>query len=180
MEFGKKQAASLGGGTIRYVFASITTDAHVALLGMAHESLQHAQTRAVFTNQSRGFIGEDLLVGVRFQELANPEAAGVAPGLSGRQGVVGADHLVAVGHMGSRPQKQGSVTGHVFQEPVIAVGHDLHVLRGDLVGHGEHLIIGVAKNHRAIVPPRGACGFRRGQDVEQTIDFREGRVRELG
>jgi hypothetical protein len=125
--FGKR-AGSFGGGPIRHIFAAVPTDADVALFGMAHKSLKQAQTRTVFANHGSGFIGEDLLVGVGFQELANPEATGITPGPSGRQGVVGPNHLVAVGDMGSRTQEQRSITSHVFQEPIVAVGHHLHML----------------------------------------------------
>ena len=42
-KFFRKQAASLGRGAIRHVFATITADAQIALFGVAHESLEQAQ-----------------------------------------------------------------------------------------------------------------------------------------
>jgi len=38
-----ERAVSLGRGAIHHVFATITTDAHIALFGMTHESLKHAE-----------------------------------------------------------------------------------------------------------------------------------------
>ena len=82
--------------------------------------------------------------------------------------------------MGSRTQEQRAVTGHFFKEPVIPVGHHLYVFGRDLVGHGEHFLIGVAEDYRSVVSPRCAGGFGRRQDIEKTMDFRDGRVGELG
>jgi hypothetical protein len=130
---------------------------------MADEALQHAQPRAVFADHRRRLVGQDLLVAVGLQELADPEPAGVAPGLLGRQRVVGADHLVAIGDVGAGPEEQRAVAGHVLEEPVVAVGHHLHMLGGDVVGDGQHLVVAVAEDHLAVVA-QDRRGFGGGQD----------------
>ena len=55
---------------------------------MAEKALQHAEPRAVFADHGAGLVGEHLLVGAGLEELADPQAAGVARGLPGRQRVV--------------------------------------------------------------------------------------------
>jgi hypothetical protein len=53
----------------------------VGLLAVAGEAFQRAQPRAVFADHRGGLVGQHLLVGAGLEELADPQAAGVAPGL---------------------------------------------------------------------------------------------------
>ena len=153
------------------VAAAVAADADVGLFGVADEAFEHAEPRAVFADHRGGLVGQDALVAVGLQELADPEAAGVAAGLLGRQRVVGADHLVAVGDVGARAEEQRAVGVHVLEEPVVAVGHHLHVLGGDVVGDLQHLVVAVADDDLAVVAPRGARGLGGGQDREHAVDL---------
>src|SRR5690242_10651905 len=83
------------------VLAAVAAQAQVGLLLVAPEALDGAEARAVLADLHRRFR-RDLLVGAGLQEFADPEAAGVARGAERRQGVVGADHLVAIGDVGLR------------------------------------------------------------------------------
>ena len=150
---------------VGHVAAAVAADADIGLFGMADETLEHAQPRAVLADHRRRLVGQDALIAVGLEELADPEAARVAPGLLGRQGVVGADHLVAVGHVRARAEEQRAVAVHVLEEPVVAIGHHLDVLGGDVVGDVEHLVVGVAEDDLAVVAPADAGGLRGRQDL---------------
>ena len=120
---------------------------------MAGEAFQHAKARAVFADHRRSLVGQDLLVAVRLEELADPEAARVAASLPGRERVVGADHLITIGDIGASAQEQRAIARHVLQEPVVAVGHHLDVLGRDEIRLRQHLLIGIADNHLAVILP---------------------------
>src|SRR5215831_17309658 len=82
------------------VTPAIAAHAHIGLLGMTEEAFEHAQARAVFADHGARVVGQYLLERAGLEELADPQPAGVARRLLGRQRVVGADHLVAVGDIG--------------------------------------------------------------------------------
>ena len=127
------------------------------------------------TAPTRGgsLVGQHALVGDGLEELADPEAARVAGREPGRQGVVGADHLVAVGDVGARAEEQRAVIGHGAEEEVVVARHDLHVLAGDAVGLARHLLQpAVAEDDLAVVVPGAAGDLGRGQDAEQPLHLR--------
>src|SRR3979411_1935592 len=90
---------------------------------------------------------------MRLQEFADPQATGISARLLRRQRMVRSDHLVAICDVGTGTEEQGAVGVHVLQEPVVAIGHDLDMLGGDVVGNGEHLVIAVTDNYFAVIPP---------------------------
>ena len=106
-------------------------------------------------------------------ELADPQAAGVPRGEPRRQRMVGADDLVAIGHVGLGSKEQRAVVGHVLQEIVRVAGHDLHMLAGDAVCFLDHFGFGVAKDDSPVIPP-GLARHRGGlQGLELDIDLAE-------
>ena len=126
-----------------------------------------------------GLVGQHLLVGAGLHELADPQPAGVARRLLGRQRVVGADHLVAIGDVGARAEEQRAVVLHAVEEHVRIARHHLHVLGGDAVGLGDHLGLVGADDHLAVILPglAGRVGGR--EDLQQPLDLRHGVAREL-
>ena len=106
-----------------------------------------------------------------FRNLPTHKPAGVARGLLGRQRMVRADDLVAVGDVGARSQKQSSVVGHALKEEVRIAGHDLHVLGSDPVGLLNHLLITVADDDLAVVRPGDARDRGGRKDRQQAIDL---------
>src|SRR5665213_2105680 len=86
---------------VGHVAAAIAAHANISLLGMGDEAFQNAKPRAVFADHGGSLIGQHLLIGARLEKLADPEPAGEARVLLGRQRVVGADHLVAIGDIGA-------------------------------------------------------------------------------
>ncbi len=85
-------------------FIPITPHAQIGLRLMARETLKLAQARAVFAYSSRR-LRCHTLVGTGLDELADPEAARVTGRQLGRQGVIRADHFVAIGDIGFGPEK---------------------------------------------------------------------------
>ena len=114
-----------------------------------------------------------------FEKLANPETARVAACFLGRQRMVCADDFVAIGDIGARTKEESAVACHVLKEPIVAVCHDLHMLGGDIIGHCEHFIIGVADDHFAVVFPAFARSVGGGQDRKYALDFGHGGAGEL-
>ena len=105
------------------------------------------------------------------EEFTNPKAPCIAPRLMRRQRVVGPDHLIAIGDIGTRAQKQRAIAGHVFQEPVITVRHDLHMLRRDIIRHLQHLVVGITDDHLAVfLPACLGCGRSR-ENLEQPVNL---------
>jgi len=83
--------------------------------------------------------------------------------------MVRSDHLVAIRDIGPGTEEQGAVGVHVLQEPVVAIGHDLDMLGGDVVG--EHLLIAVTDNHFPVIPPGNTGRFSRRKDRQQSLDL---------
>jgi hypothetical protein len=164
---------------IRHVAAAVAAHAHIGLLGMGGEALENAQPRAILADQRRRFVGEHLLVGAGLEEFSHPQAAGVARGLFGRQRVVRPDHLVAVGDVGARPQKQRAVILHVGEEIIGIARHHLHVLGGDAVGLAHHFGVVLAHDDLAEIRPGLASGVGGGKDREQPLDLVHGVAGEL-
>ena len=106
-----------------------------------------------------------------FQKLSDPKATGITACLFSGQSMVCPDHLVAICDIRPRPKKQCAVAVHVLQIPIIAIGHDLHVLIGHFVGDLEHLIMRIAYNHIAIIVPADPCCFGRWQNIENAVTF---------
>src|SRR5215475_10573510 len=109
---------SLGRLRVGDVAAAVAAHAHVGLLGVRREAFEDTQPRAVFADLRRSLVGEHLLIGAGLEELADPQPAGVARRLPGRQRMIGADHLVTIGDVGARPQEQRPVVLHVGEEIV--------------------------------------------------------------
>ena len=103
------ESRSFSGLRVGHVSPAVAAHADVGLLGVAGEAFQHAEPRAVLADRSARRVGQNALVGEGLEELADPKPAGVAGGLLGRQRMVGADHLVAVGDVGARSEEQRSV-----------------------------------------------------------------------
>src|SRR5215218_8301200 len=102
---GRGGRVSLRRRRIGDVAATIPPHPDVRLLGVAGEALEHAQARAHLADAGRRLIGEYALVGDGLEELADPQAAGVARRLLGRQRVVRADDLVAERDVRPRPEE---------------------------------------------------------------------------
>src|SRR5262245_59861559 len=100
-----KGLALFGRLGVGHIAPTVAAHAHIGLLGVGGEALEHAQPRAVLADARRGFVGENLLVGAGLEEFSHPQPAGIARGLFGRQRVVGPDHIVAVGDVGARPKE---------------------------------------------------------------------------
>src|SRR6185312_12412653 len=103
---------------VRHVAAAVTAHAHIGLLSVRDKAFQHAEPRADFADLGARLVGQHLLIGAGLDELADPQPAGEARVLLGRQRVVGADHLVAVGDIGAWPEKQRAIIFHVGEEVV--------------------------------------------------------------
>src|SRR5712672_3081592 len=127
--------------SLRRVAPAVAADAEVGLLLVAPEALDGAEAAAVFADHCARFGGFDLLVGAGLEELADPEAAGVARRAFGRQRVVGADHLVAVGNVGLGAEKEGTVILETLEPAVRLRCQHLDMFRGDAVGLGDHLVL---------------------------------------
>src|SRR6202048_3018819 len=167
-------ASSLSRLGIGDVAAAVTPHAHIGLLGVSEETFEHAQPGAIFADQRGSLVGEHLLVGARLEEFADPEAAGVARRFFGRQGVVGPDHLVAVGDVRAGAEKERAVVAHVRQKIIGIARHHLHVLGGDAVGLAHHLVESFAHDHLAEVRPCLAGDLGGGKDCEQPLEFAQG------
>src|ERR1700732_330611 len=139
--------------SLRRVLAPVPPHPQVGLLLVAPEALDGAEAAAVLADHGAGLGGLDLLVGAGLQELADPEAAGVARRSLGRQCVVGADHLVAIGDVGLGPEKEGAVVLQALEILARLSRQHLDMLGGDPVGLGGHLVVVGAEDNFAIVAP---------------------------
>src|ERR1700739_113980 len=83
--------------------------------------------------------------------------------------MIGTGYLVAESDVGARAKKKRAVAGHLVLEPVVAVCHDLHVLRGERLCFGEHLLIAVADDYLAVIGPTPRSDFGRRQDFQQAL-----------
>jgi hypothetical protein len=115
-----------------------------------------AQRREQYSPDHHARLGRALLVGHGLEELADPEAASVAGSAPSRQGVVGADHLVAVGDVGLLAEEQRAVVGEPLQEPAGVFRQHLDMLVGRLVGLGDRLFEVVDQQDLATIAPRDA------------------------
>ena len=70
---------------------AVAAHADVRLLLVAGEALERAQARAILADQRARLVVEDPLVGAGLEELADPEAPGVA-----RRALVGSVWLVPI------------------------------------------------------------------------------------
>src|ERR1700733_11280979 len=120
--------------TVGDVTAAVAADADIGLFGMRDETFEHAQPRVVFADHGARRVGEHFLVGAGLQEFSDPQSSGIARRLLGRQRVIRADHLVAIGDIGARPKEQRAVILHVVEEIIRIARHHLHVFRGNAVG----------------------------------------------
>src|SRR5882762_1230722 len=100
---------------LRCVLPPVAADPQVALFLVAPEALDRAKPAAIFADHHARLRGLNLLVGAGLQKLADPEAAGVARGALGRQRVVGADHLVAIGDVGLGAEEEGAVVAEAVE-----------------------------------------------------------------
>src|SRR6266436_5493049 len=139
------------------VAPAIAPNAQVGLLLVAPEALDRAEAAAIFADHGARLRGLDLLIGAGLQELADPETAGVTRRPLGRQRVVGADHLVAVGDVGLGPEEEGAVVLQALEILARFSRQHLDMLGGDTVGLGDHLVLVGAEDHLAIVAPGDTC-----------------------
>ncbi len=146
---------------------------------MTRKSLEDAEPRAVFPDLRGRLVGQHFLIRAGLEELSDPEAAGIACCLLGRQRVIGADHLVAIGDVGARAQEQRAVVFHVGEEIIGIAGHHLYVLGGDAVGLVHHLLLAVADDHLAEIRPGLAGRIRGRKDLQQPLHPGHGVAREL-
>ncbi len=68
---------------------------------------------------------------------------------------------------------------HVLQRPIIPVGHRLNMLRGNVIGDIQHVLMAVAQHDLAVVFPTPGRGVTGGQDLQQTVDLGEGFIRQF-
>ena len=121
----------------------------------------------------RGALGGQALPRAGLEELADPQAAGVAGGAGGRQHVVGADRLVAVGDGRLVAEEQRAVVAQALEVPVELVlrNVDLEVLVGGVVGQGDGLVVVGGDRDPAVLAP-GLPGDVGGRPaVEQVVDL---------
>ena len=140
---------------------------------MSDESFKQTKPRAISANHRRGLIGENPLIAVSLKKLSDPKPARIAPSFFCWQRVVGADNLIAVGHIRARAQKQRTVAGHMLQKPIIAIGHDLHMFGGDIICDLQHVLIAVTTDYLPIITPTDACGRSGRKDRQQAVDLPE-------
>src|SRR5580704_11856835 len=69
---------------VGHVAAAVAADAEIGLLGVGDKAFEHAQPRAIFADHGAGLVGENFLIGAGFEELADPQPAGIARRLLGR------------------------------------------------------------------------------------------------
>ena len=89
------------------------------------------------------------------------------------------DHLVAIGHIGARAEKQRAVVPHIGEEEIGVPRHHLHVLGGNAVGLAHHLVAVLAHDHLAEIRPRLARGIGGGKKGQQSLDLAQCRTRKL-
>src|SRR5229473_4281984 len=94
---------------LRRVLSAVAPHAQIGLFLVAPEALDRAEPAAIFADHHARLGRSHLLIGAGLQELADPQPAGVAGRALGRQRVVGADHLVAIGDIGVRPEEESAV-----------------------------------------------------------------------
>src|SRR5207253_1850478 len=121
---------------LRCVLSPISPHAEVGLFLVAPEALDGTEAAAIFADDRARLRGPDLLVGAGLQELADPETAGVARRPLGRQRVVGADHLVAIGDVGLGPEEEGAVVFQALEILARLWRQHVDMLGGDMVGLG--------------------------------------------
>ena len=150
----------------------IAPHAQVTLRLVAGEALDLAEARAVFAHQGARFVGQHALVGDRLDELADPEPAGIAGGALGGQRVVGADHLIAIGHIRARAEEERAIIRESLEEPIWLPREHLDVLAGDLIRHLQQFCIGIAEDDFAIIAPGLAGQIGRWQRFQLAADLR--------
>ena len=101
-------------------------------------------------------LAREPLVGDRLEELADPQPARVAGGAAGRQRVVGADALVAVGDRAFLADEQAAVVAQARQVVVVASRLHLEVLRRVGVAEGDRGVVILDDRHLAPAPPGSA------------------------
>src|SRR5580704_14443876 len=101
---------------VRHVAAAVAAHADIGLFGMRNKTFEHAQPRADLADPGAGLVGEHFLIGAGFEEFADPQAAGIARGLFGRQRMIGADDFIAIGNIGARAEEQRAVVFHVVEK----------------------------------------------------------------
>src|SRR6266571_5979665 len=94
---------------LRRVLPPVAAHPEIGLFLVAPEALDRAEPAAIFADHRARLGGPDLLVGAGLEKLADPEAARIARRALGRQRVVGADHLVAIGNIGLGAEEEGAV-----------------------------------------------------------------------
>mmetsp|Transcript_99631 Transcript_99631/g.319728 ORF Transcript_99631/g.319728 Transcript_99631/m.319728 type:complete len:412 (+) Transcript_99631:480-1715(+) len=163
---------------LRVVSGLPAAQANICLLLVPSEVFVSAESRAIVSDLHRSLLG-DMLVGMRLDELPNPQTTRVAARGLRRQGVVGADDFVAIGHISLDAEEEATVVAQVLLEVVPIPVHHLHMLAGDLVGNLQHLCIAIHDDDLAPIPPRNSCGLRRGNDLQLLLNPRDGVHREL-
>src|SRR5258708_33306414 len=96
-----------------------------------YTTLFRSQPAAVFADHRARLGRLDLLIGAGLEEFPDPEAAGVTRRALGRQRMVGADHLVAVGDVGLGAKEEGAVILQAVEIAARLPAQHLDALGGD-------------------------------------------------
>ena len=92
--------------------------------------------------------------------------------------VIGADHLVAIGHVGLGAEKERTVVVEPVEPAARLSGQHLDMLGGDAVGLGRHIVIVAAQDDFAIVAPGDPGDIGGWQYAELPVNLRDRRLRE--
>ena len=153
---------------------AVLLHADVAAARVALEVLDPALARADLADHgARRLVA--LLEGHGLEELPDPEPAGVARRAAGREDVVRADRLVAVGDGRRLAEEERAVVAHPLEVPARVGGLDLDVLERVRVGERERLVVRVDDDDLAVVLPRprrdvgGRAGLELHVDLAQRL-----------
>ena len=118
-------------------------------------------------------IRSQLLVGNHFQELPYPKPTRVTRRSRRRERVVGANALVAICNSAFLTQEKAAVVLQLGKVIIVALSHDLEMLRAILVADGNCLLIILGDNHFAVVTPGDPRDCRRRKRLQLKLDFLE-------
>src|SRR5437588_802502 len=90
---------------LRRVLAAVAPHPQIGLFLVAPEALDRTEPATIFADHRARLGRLHLLIGAGLEELADPEPTGIAGSALGRQRMVGADHLVAIGDVGLGAEK---------------------------------------------------------------------------
>ena len=140
---------------------------------MRFHAFEPGDARRDFADVARRFARHALPC-QRLHELVHRQAARVACSAFGRQHVVGAAGLVAIGHRGFFAEKQRAVAGQVGQPPIEIARVHFQVFAGVAVADRHNLLARVAQHHFAVVAPGtgrrvACCGWQRRDQLRHAL-----------